>query len=168
MDETIPDKPFNDTLEPDWSKDSRCKTYWNVRGRVFRAYPLNKTHVMLVDINAGLEIKMTNSEVRFEENQGNLVEIDPFQSMVLFTGGRTAARKTTPEKESSLEGKYGKTTLQGKYAAKKGDTDVSIIKRLLEEGKKVVPPKEEEEVKELKTDKPASSVVGKYARKTAS
>lgn len=145
--------------ENKWINDKRNKTYWNVRGKVFRAFPISETEVELYDVTTGQCIKMTNSEVRFEENQGNLVEIDPFQPMVLFTGGRSAARKTTPEKESSLEGKYGSPKLEGKYAK------VGVMKRLLEEGKKVVPPKEEEEVKELKTDKPASSVVGKYARK---
>lgn len=152
-----------------WIDDPRNMTVWNCRGKAFRVWPISKLMVVLVDVNTGGEIKLTNSELKLYLSIGELIEIDfsKNQSVTLGTGGTTAARKSTPEKEGSVVGKYGKPdSIEGKYK-------MGVMKQLLAEGKKVLPPKEEEEnqVEDEQLELPvitqaASTVVGKYAKRT--
>lgn len=81
-------------------------TYWNGRGKVFRAWPLNANSVLLTDIESGLQTTVSNLEINLDVKNGNLIEIDFTTSIFLPSGGTRPIRTTTPEKESSPVGKY--------------------------------------------------------------
>lgn len=104
----------SDALSPEWADDPRNTVYMNNRGKVFRAYPVSKTEVILFDVTTNHQIKMTNSEVGLSIREGDLIEIDPFQAMVLPTG-KTGARKFIPEQVSEPGG--AGSPLVGKYKA---------------------------------------------------
>lgn len=113
-----------------WVDDPRNEIYWSPnKSTVIRAWPINSSQIELYDCVSNRIWTVNNVDVTLMIRDGELVVINPFEPKVLPSGGRTPARLTNPDKETSLIGKYAapSSDLKGKYA------NMGVMKRAIQE-----------------------------------
>src|SRR5689334_19147188 len=93
--------------EQPWSSDPRNAVYANMKGKVFRAFPINVNEVNLYDVISGAVLTCSNGIIEMYIRDGVLVEIDPFKQMV-----------TLPANNPTLKPAEAGVNLTGKYAKK--------------------------------------------------
>jgi hypothetical protein len=113
------DKSKQDEFEDRWLDDWRNSTYSNLRGSVFRGFPLDKDTLTLTNIMTGEAVTVSNLELKLALKDGKLTEIDFTSGRMITLPAGVAVRNYSPI-EGTLIGKYAQASasLAGKYAQK--------------------------------------------------